>query len=110
MSPPLMHAAELEGRHHTRSEIGKIFTACSLVESMEEVDQRASDASCRPIDGSFAAMVDGLDLTPGRPERDEYRLEGGGESRPTGDDPRRDADHEARADFGAEAPLRRVGS
>ncbi|MCA1685383.1 MAG: hypothetical protein LC745_05255, partial [Planctomycetia bacterium] len=81
-----------------------------LIEAMGEVDRRANDASCRPIDGSFAAMVAGLDLTPGRPERDEYGLDGGCESRPTGVDPRSDVEHEARADFGPEAPLRRVGS
>jgi len=81
-----------------------------LIEVMEELDPRAKDASCRPIDGSFAAMVAGLDLTPGRPERDEYGLDGGGESRPTEDDPRSDAGLGARADFGVEAPLRRVGS
>jgi len=81
-----------------------------LIGALDADDEEASASMSRPIEGSFAAMVAGLDLTPGRPERDEYGLDDGGESRPTGDDPRRDADHEARADFGAQAPLRRVGS
>lgn len=81
-----------------------------LIGALDADDEEASASMSRPIDGSFAAMVAGLDLTPGRSERDEYGLDDGCESTPTGDDPRRDADHKARADFGAEAPLRRVGS
>ncbi len=80
-----------------------------LIGSLEEVDERVSAATNVPIATSFAAMVEGLVLTPSRTYHDDdmaVRIE----SRPFGADPGRVPAHEGRADLGEAAPLRRVGS
>ncbi len=80
-----------------------------LIRSLEEADERASAAETTPITTSFAAMVEGLVLTPSSTDRgDDLAVRT--ESRPSGADPGMVTEHIDREELEEFAPLRRVGS
>ncbi len=58
-----------------------------LIRSLEEIDEQASAAACRPIDGSFAAMAANLDLTPVDAARGDDGLAAQDGIRPSGEVP-----------------------
>jgi len=81
-----------------------------LIGSLEKVDERVSAATNVPIASSFAAMVEGLVLTPSSTDRGDDDLSVRTESRPFGADPGMVTEHNDRAELEEFAPLRRVGS
>jgi hypothetical protein len=79
-----------------------------LIGALEEIDERASATS--PIDGTFAAMVAGLDGVPGDAERGGNGLVAQEGIRPAGEIPTGVVQAEDREDLFETAPLRGFGA
>ncbi len=81
-----------------------------LIGALEKIDQETSAPMSRPIDGSFAAMVADLDLTPVDAERGDDDLAVRDGIRPAGEVPGGIVPGEGPEDLSEIAPLRAVGS
>ena len=81
-----------------------------LIGALDAVDEEASAAMSRPIDGSFAAMAADLDLAPGDAERGDDGLAARDGFRPAGEVPGGIVQGESLENLSATAPLRDVGT
>ncbi len=81
-----------------------------LIGALEKIDQETSAPMSRPIDGSFAAMVADLDLTPVDAERGDDGLATRDGFRPAGEVPGGIVQGESLENLFATAPLRHVCS